>query len=79
MARPNHSTFADCLPVMKSEHAWAYNWGFVNGKSNTIYPWDSWQVKYTGEPPLWFHDIFRPDGTPYKSEEVTAIRRETGR
>ena len=77
MARPTGSTFAAILPVLKAEHVWAYNWGFVDGKSNTIYPWDSWQVTYTGEPPLWFHDIFRPDGTPYKAEEVTAIRRET--
>jgi hypothetical protein len=79
MARPNHSTFAACLPVLKAEHAWAYNWGFVDGKSNTIYPWDSWQVNYAGEPPLWFHDIFRPDGTPYSADEVAAIKRETGR
>jgi len=77
MARPAGSTFAACLPVLKSEHAWAYNWGFVDGKSNTIYPWDSWQRPYAGEPPVWFHDIFRPDGTPYRPAEVAAIKRET--
>ncbi len=79
MARPNHSTFSACLPVMKNEHVWAYNWGFVDGKSNTIYPWDSWQKQYAGEPPLWFHDIFRSDGTPYKADEVAAIREQTGK
>ena len=78
MARPNGSTFAACLPIMNAEHVWAYNWGFVDGKSNTIYPWDSWQRQYTGEPPVWFHDIFRPDGTPYRADEVAVIRRETG-
>ena len=78
MARPVGSTFAAVLPVLKREHVWAYNWGFVDGKSNTIYPWDSWQVTYRGEPPLWFHDIFRPDGTPYKAAEVAVIKRATG-
>ena len=31
----------------------------------TIYPWDSWKKPYAAEPPVWFHDIFRKDGTPY--------------
>ena len=78
MARPVGSTFAAVMPVLKEQKVWAYNWGFVEGKSNTIYPWDSWQVTYTGEPPEWFHDIFRPDGTPYRAAEVAVIRRETG-
>ena len=78
MARPQGSTFAACLPVMHEQKVWAYNWGFVDGKSNTIYPWDSWQVTYHGEPPVWFHDIFRPSGEPYRPAELTAIKRETG-
>ena len=68
MARPNHSTFQSILPYLKSENVAAYNWGFVSGKSQTIYPWDSWTKTYTAEPPLWFHDIFHQDGTPYKQE-----------
>ncbi len=79
MARPVGSTFAGVLPVLHDQHAWAYNWGFVDGKSNTIYPWDSWQVTYNGEPPEWFHDIFRPDGTPYRDAEVAVIRAATGK
>ena len=78
MARPTGSTFPAILPVLKREKVWAYNWGFVDGKTNTIYPWDSWQVQYHGEPPVWFHDIFRPDGTPYRPAEVAAIKRATG-
>ncbi len=78
MARPVGSTFAAVLPVLHRQTVWGYNWGFVDGKSNTIYPWDSWQVTYNGEPPLWFHDIFRPDGTPYKADEVAAIKGQTG-
>jgi hypothetical protein len=78
MARPRGSTFDPILGWFKQQKVGAYNWGFVDGKSQTIYPWDSWEKPYTAEPPLWFHDIFRPDGTPYRPEEATYIRRITG-
>jgi hypothetical protein len=77
MARPRGSTFAAILPLLKADEVGAYNWGFVNGKSQTIYPWDSWEKTYTGEPPVWFHDIFRKDGSPYDPKEVTLIRQLT--
>lgn len=77
MARPNNSTFQTILPLLKQYGIGAYNWGFVAGKTNTIYPWDSWTKTYTSEPPLWFHDIFRPDGTPYKQDEVALIKQLT--
>jgi hypothetical protein len=57
----------------------AYNWGLVNGKSQTIYPWDSWVRHYTNEPTVWFHDIFRADGRPFSTDEVQLIRNLTGR
>lgn len=79
MARPNGSTFAGFLPVAKKYNVGMYNWGFVNGKSQTIYPWDSWTKKYTSEPPVWFHDIFNTDGTPYKQDEVNVIKSITAR
>lgn len=79
MARPRGSTFESILPYLKEQGVDAYNWGFVAGKSQTIFPWDSWQKAYVGEPPVWFHDIFRPDGTPYREEEVKLIRSLTGR
>ncbi|MGC4234414.1 MAG: cellulase family glycosylhydrolase [Niabella sp.] len=79
MARPNQSTFQSFLPVAKENKVAMVNWGFVDGKSQTIYPWDSWTKKYTAEPPLWFHDIFRKDGTPYKQEETDFIKKMTGK
>ncbi len=74
MARPEGSTFEAILPFFAKEKVAAYNWGFVDGKSQTIYPWDSWSKEYKGEPNPWFHDIFRKDGTPYKEDEVKLIR-----
>ncbi len=78
MARPVGSTFQAIMPQAKGAKVGVINWGFVAGKSNTIYPWDSWQKPYAQEPPLWFHDIFRENGQPYKPEEVTFIRQMTG-
>ena len=79
MARGNNSTFQGSLPIAKKFNVAAYNWGLVNGKSQTIYPWDSWQKHYTAEPKVWFHDIFRKDGTPYNKAETDLIKKLTGR
>ena len=80
MARPQGSTFEGILPIAKKEKVGAINWGFVAGKSQTFLPWDSWQHPYVDrQPPVWFHDIFRADGTPYRPEETAFIRKETGK
>jgi hypothetical protein len=70
MARGFNNTFESIIPVFKKYNVSGYNWGLVAGKTQTNYAWDSWAVSYDGEPSLWFHDIFRADGTPYKEEEV---------
>ena len=79
MARPRGSTFDPMLAYFKQEKVGAYIWGFVAGKTQTIYPWDSWQKQYTAEPPVWFHDVFRPDGKPYDPKEVEYVKRVTGK
>jgi len=78
MARPRGSTFQKILPIFARRHVGAINWGFVSGKTQTIYPWDSWNDEYTSEPKVWFHDIFRVDGSPFDSTETRVIRRLTG-
>ena len=75
MARTNNSKFITHLPIFKRYHVAAINWGLVSGKSNTIYPWGS--KEGTTEPAIWFHDIFRKDGTPFNKEEVTFIKNIT--
>ena len=79
MARGNNSTFEGSLPIAKKYNVAAYNWGLVDGKSQTIYPWDSWKKAYKGEPEVWFHDIFRKDGTPYRKAETDLIKKLTGK
>ena len=78
MARGVGSLFETILPIAQKYHVAAVNWGFVRGKTQTWLPWDSWTRPYVLEqPPVWFHDIFYPDGKPYRQAEVDLIRRLT--
>ncbi len=78
LARSRDNTFENMLPLFKKYRIGAYNWGFVSGKTNTIYPWDSWDSVYVDEPGLWHHDIFRSDLTAYREAEVQLIKVLTG-
>lgn len=100
LARTNGNTVEECLPILKKHKVGAINWGFVMGKSGTIWPWSSrvdpetkaplnlntkrsaGEVVRPGEsypePELWFHDLFRPDHTPYREDEIAIIRELTG-
>ena len=78
MARGNGSTFDGVLPIAKRMNIAVINWGFVDGKSQTRLPWDSWKKPYTfEEPAIWFHEVLRADGTPYRQAEVDLIKRLT--
>lgn len=76
MARTRGSRFEQIMPMLKKQKIGAYNWGFVAGKTNTIYAWDT-PMPDGKEPAVWFHDILRKDGTPYIQQEVDFIRSLT--
>lgn len=98
LARPLGSTVKECLPVMKELNVGAVNWGFVSGKSGTVWPWSSrldankkkinpeimrrsGNVVKPGEqfpePEIWFHDLYRIDGTPFDAEEIAVFKQLT--
>lgn len=76
MARRNNSLFTNIMPLLKENKVGAINWGLVAGKTNTKYAWDE-PIKDGSEPKLWFHEIFRPDGSPYKQNEVDLVKSLT--
>jgi hypothetical protein len=76
MGRSAGSTFETIMPLYKEHKIGAINWGLVAGKTQTIYSWEDYYPNGE-EPPLWYHDILRPDGTPYKEEEAEFIRAIT--
>lgn len=78
MARRNGSLFQTILPMLKTENVGAINWGFVSGKTNTIYAWDT-PMPGGKEPELWFHDIYRQDKTPFSENEVKTIKALNGK
>jgi hypothetical protein len=73
MARPRNSTFETCLPVFGRHRVGAISWGLVKGKTNTIFAWSA-PLPDKDEPPIWFHDIFRPDGSPFSEKEIEFIK-----
>jgi hypothetical protein len=80
MARGAGSTFDNSLPIAKKYNVAAINWGLVAGKTQTYFPWDSWDKPYVrSQPTIWFHEVFRQDDTPYRQHEVDQIRELTGR
>jgi hypothetical protein len=75
MARGNGSTFQSSLPILQKHRVGAINWGLVQGKAQTHLPWDSWRRPYVGrEPAVWFHEVFKNDGTPYDPKETALIK-----
>ena len=77
IAREYQNTFENILPIFNDNKIGAYNWGLVSGKTNTIYPWKSWDSTYTQPPKKWHHDIFYKDGKPYSSDEIELIKELT--
>jgi hypothetical protein len=74
MARSQGSTIEAILPIAKRHNVGAINWGLVAGKTQTYFPWDSWNHPYTAPPKVWFHDLLLPDGRPYRNTEMQAAR-----
>ncbi|HKU88933.1 MAG TPA: hypothetical protein VJP84_04030 [Steroidobacteraceae bacterium] len=78
LARGAGSTFDTSLPLARRLHVGMINWGLVLGKTQTNFPWDSWQKPYTQNPPVvWHHDVFHADGKPYRQAEVDQVRALT--
>ncbi|GBE66482.1 hypothetical protein MFM001_29440 [Mycobacterium sp. MFM001] len=73
MARPLGSTVEGILPIAKRYNVAALNWGLVAGKTQTYFPWDSWDHPYPAIPDVWFHDLLQPDGRPHRDSEIAAI------
>lgn len=75
MARSRDCLFENHLPIFKQEGIGCFNWGLVDGKTQTKF---SWASRKAAEPDPWFHDILHKDGTPYRESEARLIRQLTG-
>ena len=75
LARGQGSTFQAMLPLLKEKQISAINWGFVAGKTNTAFPWSSWDEEFDSLPKIWHHDIYLPDKTPYDQKEIDFLKK----
>lgn len=72
MARSQGSELSTHLPYFKEKGIGALNWGFVAGRTQTNYPWES--QPSNEEPDLWFHDLYYRDHKPYRPDEIALIQ-----
>jgi hypothetical protein len=78
LARQNNSTPITITPMLREQNIGAINWGLVAGRTQTNFLWNT-PLPDCSEPPLWGHDLFRSDGTPYIAEEIEMLRKLTGK
>ncbi len=78
MARKFDCRFQNIMPLFRQYNVGAINWGFVSGKTNTIFAWGDPHPDGK-EPELWFHDILRQDKTPFDQKEIEAIMKTNGK
>ena len=75
MARTIGSKFQTHIPLFYNADVPAINWGFVSGRTQTIYPWGS--PEGAPEPKIWFHDVYRANGTAFDQTEIEVIQKYT--
>ena len=76
LARTADSHFETHLPLFRDAGVGCLSWGLVAGRTQTFYSWGS--PPGAPEPAIWYHDIYRADGTPYDEAEVELIRGVIG-
>ena len=76
MARPIGSRIDDQLRLFKDENVGCFQWGLVQGRTQTHLPWPNDLVEAHGgiaDRSVWFHDLLHSDGRPYSPEEVATV------
>ena len=76
--RPNGCNIKSHLPMYKQKNIGVYNWGLVNGKTQTHLSWDTMTGSPDDKPGLWQHDLFHADYTPYDESELKLVQHFTG-
>jgi hypothetical protein len=77
MARTVGSRIEDQLSVFRQNEVGCFQWGFVNGRTQTHLPWPSELLEAHGGVVAkdgWFHDLLNRNGQPYDPEEIAVVR-----
>lgn len=76
MARAVDSKIDDQLQLFHDRKIGCFQWGLVQGRTQTHLPWPADLVRAHGgssDASIWFHDLLYPDGRPYDEDEVAKI------
>jgi hypothetical protein len=76
MARHIGSRIGDHLPVFHRQKIGCFQWGLVQGRTQTHLPWPA--IKDMSEtlrasPDEWFHDVIGADGEAYDRNELDLV------
>ncbi|MDE1238197.1 cellulase family glycosylhydrolase [Vibrio aestuarianus] len=77
LARHIGSEFHDQLPLFHRHKIACYQWGLVNGKTQTHIPWSNVKLEQPDYQSKWFHDLLNKDGSPYDIKEIELIKQLT--
>ena len=75
--RQGGNTPENCFPIFDEYKVGFYNWGLVEGRTQTYFHWGS--KKDTPVPEIWQHDLIRKNGKPYIEEEYPLFRKFAGK
>ena len=73
LSRRDGALFETHLPIFKRHRIAAFNWGLVDGKSQTKFAWTDPPGIAEADP--WFHDILHANGVPYAPDEVAFMKK----
>ncbi|WKZ92049.1 1,4-beta-xylanase [Chimaeribacter arupi] len=74
LARHVGSVMAEQLPLFRAQGVACYQWGLVQGKTQTWLPWPG-IAPDDATAALWFHDVLTPDGLPFSEQEMALVAR----
>ena len=69
----------ELFPLFYLERIGSFNWGLIQGYSQTYEPWGHYYEKALKDPTFditkWMHDLYRFNGYPYDVNEINLIKR----
>ncbi|WP_341938192.1 hypothetical protein [Marinimicrobium sp. C2-29] len=77
MGRHVGSLLTEQLPLFCREAIGCYQWGLVEGKTQTYLPWPMLSRINAASSGDWFHDVLHSDGSAYDKEETDLVRNLT--
>lgn len=77
LARHAGSLMTEQLPILKERGIGCYQWGLVEGKTQTHLPWPNIKKSDKNYASRWFHDVLKPDGSPYDEDEAKLLKKLT--